>query len=132
LERHPAVSRVHYPGLASHRQHDLAKRQMRQFGTVLAFELAGGRDAVRSLLATVELARCATSLGGPETLMCHPATTTHASLTADEQFEAGVTEGLVRLSVGLEDPDDIIADFTQALNARSSDSAAQQPGVTTR
>lgn len=115
LERHPAVSRVHYPGLTSHRQHDLAKRQMRQFGTVLAFELSGGRDAVRSLLDTIELARCATSLGGPETLICHPATTTHASLTAEEQVQAGVTEGLVRVSVGLEDPDDIVADFTQAL-----------------
>lgn len=115
LERHPAVSRVHYPGLTSHRQHDLAKRQMRQFGTVLAFEMSGGREAVRSLLAAVGLARCATSLGGPETLICHPATTTHASLTAEEQIEMGVSEGLVRVSIGLEDPDDIIADFTQAL-----------------
>ncbi len=115
LERHPAVSRVHYPGLTSHAQHDLAKRQMRQFGTVMAFELSGGREAVRSLLGSIELAHCATSLGGPETLICHPATTTHASLTPEEQLQAGVTEGLVRVSVGLEDPDDIIADFTQAL-----------------
>lgn len=115
LERHPAVSAVHYPGLASHPQHDLAKRQMRQFGTVLAFELAGAVPAVRRLLDSIELARCATSLGGPETLVCHPMTTTHASLTPAEQTATGVTEGLVRVSLGLEDPDDLIADFTQAL-----------------
>ena len=115
LEQHPAVTSVHYPGLASHPQHDLAKRQMRQFGTVLAFELAGGRPAVRALLDRVELARRATSLGGPETLLCHPMTTTHASLTEDEQADVGVTAGLVRVSVGLEDPDDLVADLTQAL-----------------
>jgi cystathionine beta-lyase/cystathionine gamma-synthase len=115
LEHHPAVTGVHYPGLVSHPQHDLAKRQMRQFGTVLAFELAGGRDAVRSLLDAVQLARCATSLGGPETLLCHPMTTTHASLTPDEQADVGVTDGLVRVSVGLEDPDDLVADLAQAL-----------------
>ena len=115
LEPHPGVTSVHYPGLASHPQHDLAKRQMRQFGTVLAFELAGGRDAARTLLDRIELARCATSLGGPETLICHPMTTTHASLTADEQGDVGVTDGLVRVSVGLEDADDLIADLTSAL-----------------
>lgn len=115
LEQQAAVTRVHYPGLVSHPQHDLAKRQMRQFGTVLAFELAGGLDAVRSLVDNTELARCATSLGGPETLVCHPMTTTHASLTPDEQSDVGVTEGLVRVSVGLEDADDVIADFSRAL-----------------
>ena len=115
LELHPAVGRVFYPGLASHPQHDLAKRQMHQFGTVLAFELTGGREAAKGLLDGVELARCATSLGGPETLVCHPMTTTHASLTPDEQADTGVTNGLVRVSVGLEDPDDIISDFTLAL-----------------
>jgi cystathionine beta-lyase/cystathionine gamma-synthase len=115
LEHHPGVSAVFYPGLQSHAQHDLAKRQMRQFGTVLAFELSGGRDAVRQLLDRVELARCATSLGGPETLVCHPPTTTHASMTPEEQADSGVTEGLVRMSVGLEDPDDLIADVQQAL-----------------
>ena len=116
LERHPAVTRVHYPGLASHPQHDLAKRQMRQFGTVLAFELAGGREAVRDVLDRLELARRATSLGGPETLVCHPMTTTHASLTPEEQADVGVSDGLVRVSVGLEDPDDLVADLTQALS----------------
>ncbi len=115
LEQHPAVSHVYYPGLGSHPQHDLAKRQMRQFGTVLAFEIGEGRDGVRRLLDTVQLARCATSLGGPETLVCHPMTTTHASLSPEEQAESGVTEGLVRVSIGLEDPDDVIADFQRAL-----------------
>lgn len=115
LEEHPAVARVHYPGLGSHPQHDLAKRQMRQFGTVLAFELVGGRDAAKLVLDRIELARCATSLGGPETLVCHPMTTTHASLTPEEQADVGVTEGLVRVSVGLEDADDLVADLARAL-----------------
>jgi cystathionine beta-lyase/cystathionine gamma-synthase len=115
LEQHPGVATVHYPGLASHPQHDLAKRQMRQFGTVLAFDLRDGQPAVGRLLDHLRLARCATSLGGPETLVCHPMTTTHASLSADEQAAAGVTEGLVRVSVGLEDADDVIADFQRAL-----------------
>lgn len=115
LEQHPAVSAVHYPGLVSHPQHDLAKRQMRQFGTVLAFELAGGQGAVRELIDGLRLVRCATSLGGPETLLCHPKTTTHASLTPQEQAESGVTDGLVRVSLGLEDVDDLIADLAAAL-----------------
>lgn len=115
LEQHPAVTAVYYPGLESHPQHDLAKRQMHQFGTVLAFELAGGREAVKHFLDHVELARRATSLGGPETLVCHPSTTTHASLTPEEQAETGVTQGLVRVSVGLEDADDVVADFQRAL-----------------
>ncbi len=115
LEAHPAVAQVHYPGLASHPQHELAVRQMQQHGTVLAFELAGGLDAARSLLDGVELVRCATSLGGPETLACHPMTTTHASLTPEEQASAGVTEGLVRVSLGLEDLADIVADVERAL-----------------
>ena len=116
LEAHPAVAAVHYPGLGSHLQHDLAKRQMRQFGTVLAFELQGGRDRVAKVLDRVQLVRRATSLGGPETLVCHPMTTTHAGLTADEQADTGVTEGLVRVSLGLEDAADIIADFADALS----------------
>ena len=99
---HPAVTAVHYPGLATHPQHDLAKRQMRQFGTVLALELAGGRDAAAQVLDRIRVVRRATSLGGPETLICHPMTTTHASLTPAEQVESGVTPGLIRVSVGLE------------------------------
>lgn len=115
LERHPAVSAVHYPGLHTHPQHDLAKRQMRMFGTVLSFELAGGQTAVEQLLSKVRLLHVATSLGGPETLVCHPCTTTHASLTPDEAAEQGVTPGLLRVSIGLEDPADLWADLQAAL-----------------
>ncbi len=103
------------PGSITHPQHDLAKRQMRQAGTVLAFELTGGEAAARSLLDRVGICRVAASLGGPETLLCHPATSTHVSLTADEQAATGVTPGLVRMSVGLEDADDLVADLTIAL-----------------
>ncbi len=112
---HPAVSAVHYPGLASHPQFDLAKRQMRNAGTVLAIDLAGGRPAAEALLSRMRIARVATSLGGPETLVCHPATSTHASLTPREAELTGVTEGLLRISVGLEDACDLLADFVHAL-----------------
>ncbi len=115
LVAHPGVTAVHHPGLGSHPQHDLAERQMNQFGTILAFDLAGGRDAAARLLDRLHVARCATSLGGPETLVCHPMTTTHASLTPDEQADTGVTPGLIRVSLGLEDPADVIADFAHAL-----------------
>jgi cystathionine beta-lyase/cystathionine gamma-synthase len=115
LQRHPSVSAVHYPGLHTHPQHDLAKRQMRHFGTVFAVELSGGVAAVEPFLSKVQLLRVATSLGGPETLVCHPATTTHASLTPEEAVAQGVTPGLLRVSVGLEDPADLLADFHQAL-----------------
>jgi len=115
LTTHDAVSATHYPGLESHPQHELAARQMRQPGTVLAFELRGGRSAAGALLDRLELVRCATSLGGPETLICHPMTTTHASLTPAEQAASGVTEGLLRVSLGLEDADDVIADFERSL-----------------
>jgi cystathionine beta-lyase/cystathionine gamma-synthase len=117
LSDHPHVSAVHYPGLTSHPQHDLARRQMRLHGTVLSFEIAGGRDAVASFLDRARICRVATSLGGPETLVCHPATSTHVNLTPDEQAATGVTDGLVRMSVGLEDPADLIADLDRALDA---------------
>ena len=115
LEQHPAVNAVHYPGLESHPQHALARRQMQQFGTVLAFDVKGGTETVNALFEKVQLLRVATSLGGPETLVCHPATTTHASLTPEEAVEQGVTPGLVRMSVGLEDTADLIADLSAAL-----------------
>lgn len=117
LADHPAVSVVHYPGLSEHPQHTLASRQLLQYGTVLSFEVAD-RAAAQRFLASVQVARCATSLGGPETLVCHPATTTHASLTSAEQAATGVTEGLIRLSVGLEETVDILGDIEQALAAQ--------------
>jgi len=114
LADHHAVTAVHYPGLSEHPQHDLASRQLRQYGTVLSFELAD-RDTAARFLSRLRVARVATSLGGPETLVCHPATSTHASLTEVEKTELGVTEGLVRMSVGLEDSADLLHDIEHAL-----------------
>ena len=116
LAEHPSVAAVHYPGLPSHPQFELAKRQMRYGGTVIAIELGGGREAACQLLDSVRLVRVATSLGGPETLVCHPATSTHASLTPAEAEQIGVTPGLMRVSVGLEDPTDLLRDLVQALD----------------
>lgn len=115
LECHPAVSRANYPGLDSHPQRDLAKRQMADGGTVLSFDLAGGLAAGRVFVESVQLAHLATSLGGPETLVCSPANSTHVGLTPEELSAAGITPGLVRVSVGLEHPDDLRADFAAAL-----------------
>ena len=115
LAEQPGVRAVHYPGLVTHPQFDLAKRQMRNGGTVLAIELTGGREAAAQFLDSLQIARVATSLGGPETLVCHPATSTHASLTPDEAAAMGVSEGLLRISVGLEDPGDLAGDLTNAV-----------------
>jgi len=115
LADHPGVGAVHYPGLANHPQHELAQRQLTCGPAVLAIDLAGGFDAARALVDGVWLVRPATSLGGPETLVCHSATSTHVSLTPEAQAAIGITPGLVRISVGLEDADDLLADLTQAL-----------------
>jgi cystathionine beta-lyase/cystathionine gamma-synthase len=114
LETHPAVTAVSYPGLDSHPQRDLAKRQMSSGGTLVTFELAGGLDAARRFCESTEIARIALSLGGPETLVTHPATIA-GHLTPVERAEMGITDGLVRLSVGLEDPADLAADLDRAL-----------------
>lgn len=114
LEGHPAIASVSYPFLASHPQHDLARRQMRTGGTVVAFEVAGGAEATIAVIERCRLARIALSLGGPETLLTHPATIA-GRFTPAERAELGITDGLVRMSVGLEHPDDLIADLTQAL-----------------
>ena len=116
LVEEPAVTAVHYPGLVSHPQFDLAKRQMRHGGTVLAIELAGGRQAAERFIDSLQLARVATSRGGPETLVCHPATSTHASLTPAEAVAMGVSDGLLRISIGLEDTSDLVNDLTNALH----------------
>ncbi|MET0144007.1 MAG: aminotransferase class I/II-fold pyridoxal phosphate-dependent enzyme [Ilumatobacteraceae bacterium] len=115
LARHPGVVAVHHPGLADHPQHELAVRQLSCLPTVLAIDLAGGVDAARAMLDALRIARSATSLGGPETLVCHPATSTHVSLTPEEQAAIGITPGLVRISIGLEDGDDIVADLERAI-----------------
>jgi cystathionine beta-lyase/cystathionine gamma-synthase len=116
LESHPAVARVLYPGLDSHPQRDVAKRQMTSGGAVLTFELAGGLEAGRGFVEGVEIAQVAPSLGGPETLVVHPPTMTAATLTPDERAAMGIGEGMIRVSVGLEHADDVIGDFRQSLD----------------
>ncbi|HEX9011124.1 MAG TPA: aminotransferase class I/II-fold pyridoxal phosphate-dependent enzyme [Holophagaceae bacterium] len=115
LEGHPAVAWVRYIGLPSHPQHELAKRQMTGFGSMIAFELKGGLEAGRILMDNVKLAGLAVSLGGVETLISHPASMTHAGMAREDRLAAGITDGLVRLSVGIEDYADIQADLEQAL-----------------
>ena len=116
LEAHPAVTEVRHPGLESHPQHALAVRQMRHTGGMLAFELAGGLAAGATLIEAVALCRPATSMGGPETLITHPASTTHAGLLPDELEASGITAGTVRVSCGLEHHADIVDDLLQALD----------------
>ncbi len=115
LEPHPKVRHVYYPGLPSHPQHALATRQMRGFGGMLAFEL-GSFDAARRLLNGVRLHALAESLGGVESLISHPATMTHASVPAERRQQIGITDDLVRVSVGIEDVDDLKDDLTYALS----------------
>ncbi len=114
LEAHPKVKRVLYPGLPSHPQHEIAQRQQRGFGAMLSFDL-GSLEAARRLLNNVKLCSLAESLGGVETLISLPALMTHASMPAEVRQQIGITDGLVRLSVGIEDVEDLIADLDQAL-----------------
>ena len=114
LAGHPKVRHVYYPGLPSHPQYELAKRQMRGFGGMLAFDL-GSLDAARTLLNGVRLHALAESLGGVETLISHPATMTHASVPAERRLALGITDGLVRVSAGVEDIEDLKEDLAQAL-----------------
>ena len=115
LENHPKVAWVKYPGLASHPQHELAKRQMDGFGSMISFELKGGLEAGRVMMNSVQMAILAVSLGGVETLIQHPASMTHSKVSAEGKLKAGITDGLVRYSVGIEDVDDLMADLEQAL-----------------
>ena len=115
LSAHPKVSRVLYPGLPSHPQHDLARRQMRGFGGMLAFDV-GTFEAARRVCNRVRLISLAESLGGVETLICHPATMTHASVPAERRQEIGLTDSLIRISAGIEDAADLIDDLKQALD----------------
>ncbi|HEV2419166.1 MAG TPA: cystathionine gamma-synthase [Terriglobia bacterium] len=115
LEAHSKVKRVHYPGLASHPQHALACRQMSGFSGMISFE-TGSLENAKTVLKSVRLCSLAESLGGVETLISHPATMTHASVPAEERSQLGITDGLVRISVGIEDVEDIIADLDQALD----------------
>jgi methionine-gamma-lyase len=117
LTTHPMVRQVIFPGLPSHPQYDLARRQMTGPGGVLSFEVEGGHDAGVAVIDHVQLISIAVSLGDIESLIQHPASMTHSSYTPEEREAAGISDGLVRLSVGLEDPEDLIADVDQALAA---------------
>ncbi len=116
LEKHPRVARVYYPGLASHPQHDLAQKQMSGFGGIVSMEL-GSLENARKFAEAVRIFSLAESLGGVESLVDHPAIMTHASVPREERLRMGLTDGLIRLSVGVEDEEDLLADVAQALDA---------------
>jgi len=116
LEAHPKVSSVTYPGLSSHPSHEIAKKQMSGFSGMISFELNGGIPAGKTVMNSVKLAKLAESLGAVETMITHPATMTHSDVPKEEREARGLTDGLVRISVGIENADDIIADLKQALN----------------
>lgn len=116
LESHPAVESIAYPGLKSFPQYELAKKQMKLPGAMIAFEVKGGLEAGKKLMNTVELCILAVSLGDTETLIQHPASMTHSPYTPEERAASNISEGLVRISVGLEDPQDIISDLKKALD----------------
>ena len=115
LEAHPAVERVWYPGLASHPQHDLAMRQQRSGGPIVSFEVRGGREAAWRVIDHTQVCSITANLGDTKTTITHPATTTHGRISAEERAAAGITEGLIRLAVGLEAPQDLIADLGRGL-----------------
>ncbi|MEE9293673.1 MAG: PLP-dependent aspartate aminotransferase family protein [Phycisphaerae bacterium] len=115
LEAHAKVKRVTYPGLPSHPQHDIAKAQMDGFSGMISFELLGGISAGKRVMNSVKLCALAESLGAVETMITHPATMTHLDVPKEERYARGLTDGLVRISVGIEDPEDIIADLEEAL-----------------
>jgi cystathionine gamma-lyase len=117
LEKHPKVERVAYPGLASHPQHEIAKKQQSGFGGMITFWLKGGLAESRRFLEALKIFACAESLGGVESLAEHPAIMTHASVPAEQRLKLGIHDNMCRLSVGIEDCDDLVGDLTNALNA---------------
>lgn len=120
LEQHPLVEKVSYPGLASHPQHELARKQMNGFGGMITIFLKGGLEPARKFLESVKVFALAESLGGVESLIEHPAIMTHASIPPERRAELGISDGLVRISVGVEDVEDLRSDLEQALNAAKS------------
>jgi methionine-gamma-lyase len=116
LEAHPAVEKVNYPGLTSHPHHSLAARQMSGWGGMLSFEVKGGVQAGRNLMNNLNLCSLAVSLGSVDTLVEHPASMTHAVMPKEMRKKMGITDGLVRVSVGIEEREDILADFAQGLD----------------
>jgi len=120
LQNHPLVAEIYYPGLSDHSQHALAARQMSGFGGMVTFQIRGGREQANIFLKTLRIFSLAESLGGVESLACHPATMTHAAMPPAERLRRGITDTTVRLSVGLEDVEDLKADLAQALEAARS------------
>lgn len=116
LHDHPLVAKVNYPGLPDHPQHELAKTQQKGFGAMLSFELKGGEEVVKAFLSRLQLFCLAESLGGVESLVAHPASMTHASMTPEARATAGITDTLIRLAVGIEDSQDLVEDLSQALS----------------
>jgi cystathionine gamma-lyase len=125
LDAHPEVLRVHYPGLPAHPHHAVARRQQAGFGAIVSVELRGGVERVRAVVPRLALWPLAESLGGVKSLLCHPATMTHASLEPEERRRLGITDSLIRLTVGLEDPDDLFEDLDAALRATAGVPAAE-------
>ncbi len=116
LEQHPAVARVYYPGLASHPQHELAKRQQSGYGGIVSFELKGGKELAWQVVDNTRIISITANLGDAKSTITHPATTTHGRLTPEQRADAGISDGLIRVSVGLEDVQDIINDLSQGLD----------------
>ena len=117
LSEHSGVESVYYPGLTSHPQHELAVRQMSGFGGMVTFKVRGGREQANAFVKALKIFSFAESLGGVESLACHPATMTHVSYPPEERLRRGITDGTIRLSVGIEDVEDLRADIDQALRA---------------
>ena len=126
LKRHDAIETIHYPGLSDHPGHEIARRQQSHFGAMLSFELKGGLQAVRTLVNNLKYFTLAESLGGVESLICHPATMTHAAMAPEAQQKAGIKPNLIRLSVGIEAVDDLLADLEYGLS-RSQIKPLQEP-----
>lgn len=124
LQDHPALERVIYPGLSGHPQHELCKRQTGRGGTVVSLDIRGGKAAAFAFLDALEVVLISNNLGDAKSIVTHPATTTHQRLPDDQKLALGITPGLVRISLGIEDPDDILADLRKALDAASSAAAA--------
>ncbi|MCA1948634.1 MAG: PLP-dependent transferase, partial [Armatimonadetes bacterium] len=116
LERHPKVRRVHYPGLPSHPDHELAKRQMRSFGAMMAIEVGSSAEDAARVAEGFQVVQLAESLGGVESLVAYPPLMSHATMTEEQRLERGIPPNLLRLSVGIEDPDDLLEDFDRALS----------------
>jgi methionine-gamma-lyase len=116
LNDHPAVLKVNYTGLPSHPDYDVARKQMKQAGALLSFELEGGIEAGKKFIDKLQMCVRAVSLGTVDTLLCHPATMTHYGVTKEEREKFGITDGLIRMSVGIEGVDDILKDLDQALS----------------